>query len=304
MGLHLHLPHKIMAGHGRRRGGEEEEEGIRKGWMGIRVGGEGEERQRFVVPVDYLSHPLFVGLLKEAEEEYGFNHQGAITIPCHVEHFRRVQDIIDRDCNAMICPMTTTRPRPVVHLANTSPPPCCQSPKRRSSSFHGSWFLDQTRKLRPSQSRTRTRTKDELIKLIVFLLPWAGGSLRHMFSRMLTGILKFDVGALRTGSQMAGSCERKRINQRDRRAASDHWMRLVAFMTENNSSSQLDCGLCLMCCSLGDGRSVSQVKEDISWGYGLLFQRCNTHVFSAGAKRNPTTQRNRMPEIDKKHSGN
>ncbi|THU58217.1 hypothetical protein C4D60_Mb03t11840 [Musa balbisiana] len=99
MGLHLHLPHKIMAGHGRRRG--EEEEGIRKGWMGIRVGGEGEERQRFVVPVDYLSHPLFVGLLKEAEEEYGFDHQGAITIPCHVEHFRRVQDIIDRDCNSV-----------------------------------------------------------------------------------------------------------------------------------------------------------------------------------------------------------
>ncbi|URD75226.1 Auxin responsive protein [Musa troglodytarum] len=95
--MHLHLPHKIMAGHGRRRG--EEEEGIRKGWMGIRVGGEGEQPQRFVVPVEYLSHPLFVGLLKEAEEEYGFDHQGAITIPCHVKYFRRVQSIIDRDCN-------------------------------------------------------------------------------------------------------------------------------------------------------------------------------------------------------------
>ncbi|WOK95171.1 auxin-responsive protein SAUR32-like [Canna indica] len=105
MGVHLHLTHKIMAGnggssggHGRRRG--EEEEGIRKGWMGIRVGGEGEEQQRFVVPVEYLSHPLFVGLLKEAEEEYGFDHQGAITIPCHVDYFRRVQGIIERDCNA------------------------------------------------------------------------------------------------------------------------------------------------------------------------------------------------------------
>ncbi|RRT62935.1 hypothetical protein B296_00016466 [Ensete ventricosum] len=67
--------------------------------MGIRVGGEGEQPQRFVVPVEYLSHPLFVGLLKEAEDEYGFHHQGAITIPCRVKHFRRIQSIIDRDCS-------------------------------------------------------------------------------------------------------------------------------------------------------------------------------------------------------------
>lgn len=74
---------------------------VPKGWMAIRVG---EEQQRFVVPVVYLNHPLFVGLLKEAEEEYGFEHKGAITIPCHVEYFRHVQGIIDSDINREVQP--------------------------------------------------------------------------------------------------------------------------------------------------------------------------------------------------------
>jgi SAUR family protein len=76
-----------------------------KGCMAVRVvgpagggGGKGgreeEEEERFVVPVGYLKHPLFVALLKAAEEEYGFEQKGAITIPCGVDHFRRVQGII------------------------------------------------------------------------------------------------------------------------------------------------------------------------------------------------------------------
>ncbi|KAJ6802354.1 uncharacterized protein M6B38_349030 [Iris pallida] len=68
-----------------------------KGCMAIRVGQKEEEQERFVVPVVYLNHPLFLGLLKEAEEEYGFEHKGAITIPCQVDHFRQVRGIIDRD---------------------------------------------------------------------------------------------------------------------------------------------------------------------------------------------------------------
>ncbi|KAJ6851249.1 uncharacterized protein M6B38_261260 [Iris pallida] len=73
-----------------------------KGCMAVRVGRREEEQERFVVPVVYLNHPLFLGLLKEAEEEYGFEHAGAITIPCHVEHFRHVRGIIDRDSRAYV----------------------------------------------------------------------------------------------------------------------------------------------------------------------------------------------------------
>ncbi|EHA8588405.1 Auxin-responsive protein SAUR32 [Cocos nucifera] len=68
-----------------------------KGRLGIRVGQEGEEQQRFEVPVEYLKHPLFMGLLHEAEEEFGYEQNAAITIPCGVDHFRDVQDTINRD---------------------------------------------------------------------------------------------------------------------------------------------------------------------------------------------------------------
>nr|CAD1821454.1 unnamed protein product [Ananas comosus var. bracteatus] len=72
-----------------------------KGWVAIRVlGGEGEEPQRFVVPVAHLNHPLFAGLLREAEEEFGFDQKGAIAIPCPVARFRRVHSLIHRDCAA------------------------------------------------------------------------------------------------------------------------------------------------------------------------------------------------------------
>ncbi|PKU81082.1 auxin-responsive protein SAUR32 [Dendrobium catenatum] len=78
-------------------GGAKKEAALPKGCMAVRVGGRGEEMQRFVVPVEYVNHPLFVELLKEAEEEYGFEHTGSIRIPCHVEDFRHVQGVIDRE---------------------------------------------------------------------------------------------------------------------------------------------------------------------------------------------------------------
>lgn len=70
---------------------------VPKGCLAIKVGSREEEKRRFVVPVLYFNHPLFMQLLKEAEEEYGFEQKGTITIPCHVEVFRYVQDKIHRD---------------------------------------------------------------------------------------------------------------------------------------------------------------------------------------------------------------
>ncbi|XAR62930.1 hypothetical protein NMG60_11022677 [Bertholletia excelsa] len=84
-----------------RKGKKLQEEVIRlrdvpKGCVAIKVG-RGDEKQRVVVPVMYLNHPLFVELLKEAEEEYGFDQKGAISIPCPVGEFRCVQGLIDRE---------------------------------------------------------------------------------------------------------------------------------------------------------------------------------------------------------------
>ncbi|KAF9596168.1 hypothetical protein IFM89_007486 [Coptis chinensis] len=40
------------------------------------------QRKRYVVALDFLRHPSFRRLLEQAADEYGFNHEGALTIPC------------------------------------------------------------------------------------------------------------------------------------------------------------------------------------------------------------------------------
>ncbi|XP_010422739.1 PREDICTED: auxin-responsive protein SAUR32 [Camelina sativa] len=75
---------------------EHDHERIPKGCLAVKVG-QGEEQERFVIPVLYFNHPLFGQLLKEAEEEFGFAQKGTITIPCHVEEFRYVRGLIDRE---------------------------------------------------------------------------------------------------------------------------------------------------------------------------------------------------------------
>jgi len=82
----------------RRRGGGAErlledaaEATTPKGQVAVYVGGAepGGESMRYVVPVVYFNHPLFGELLREAEEEFGFEHPGGITIPCAASRFER-----------------------------------------------------------------------------------------------------------------------------------------------------------------------------------------------------------------------
>ncbi|XP_015572625.1 auxin-responsive protein SAUR32 [Ricinus communis] len=97
LNFHIHLPHlQFHHHHHPHHQGKKELKDIPKGCLAILVG-QGEEQQRFVIPVIYMNHPLFVELLKEAEEEYGFDQKGPITIPCHVEEFRNVQGMIDKE---------------------------------------------------------------------------------------------------------------------------------------------------------------------------------------------------------------
>ncbi|KAG4209484.1 hypothetical protein ERO13_A03G202300v2 [Gossypium hirsutum] len=44
-------------------------------------------KSRFMIPISYLNHPLFEGLLHLAEEEFGFDHPGGLTIPCSEAYF-------------------------------------------------------------------------------------------------------------------------------------------------------------------------------------------------------------------------
>ncbi|CAL5040993.1 unnamed protein product [Urochloa decumbens] len=54
----------------------------------------GEEMRRFVIPTEYLGHWAFAELLREAEEEFGFQHEGALRIPCDVEVFEGILRLV------------------------------------------------------------------------------------------------------------------------------------------------------------------------------------------------------------------
>ncbi|XP_019450994.1 PREDICTED: indole-3-acetic acid-induced protein ARG7-like isoform X2 [Lupinus angustifolius] len=50
----------------------------------------GPTRSRFIIRATYLNHPIFVNLLAEAEEEYGFCNHGPLAVPCDEEYFREL----------------------------------------------------------------------------------------------------------------------------------------------------------------------------------------------------------------------
>ncbi|KAM6571280.1 hypothetical protein CsatA_015360 [Cannabis sativa] len=70
---------------------EEEEDEIPTGFLAVYVG---EERQRFVVPTTFLSHPLFKMLLEKAYEEFGFQQRNGLVVPCSVSSFRDVVNAV------------------------------------------------------------------------------------------------------------------------------------------------------------------------------------------------------------------
>ena len=58
---------------------------VPKGHFAVYVG---ENRSRYIVPISFLTHPEFQCLLRQSEEEFGFDHDMGITIPCEEVVFR------------------------------------------------------------------------------------------------------------------------------------------------------------------------------------------------------------------------
>ncbi|KAL0730133.1 hypothetical protein Bca4012_026226 [Brassica carinata] len=57
-----------------------------KGFLAVYVGE--SQKRRYVVPISYLSQPMFQALLSKSEEEFGFDHpMGGLTIPCPEDAF-------------------------------------------------------------------------------------------------------------------------------------------------------------------------------------------------------------------------
>ncbi|GAB2220014.1 hypothetical protein Droror1_Dr00007655 [Drosera rotundifolia] len=60
---------------------------IPKGYLPVYVG---TELKRFVIPMEYLSMPDFRILMEKAEEEFGFDQEGGLKIPCDEQDFLEV----------------------------------------------------------------------------------------------------------------------------------------------------------------------------------------------------------------------
>ncbi|CAL1357923.1 unnamed protein product [Linum trigynum] len=68
---------------------------VPKGFLAVYVGE--TQKKRFIVPVSYLSQPMFQDLLSMAEEEFGFDHpMGGLTIPCSEDTFTYVTSSLSR----------------------------------------------------------------------------------------------------------------------------------------------------------------------------------------------------------------
>ncbi|GLJ53507.1 hypothetical protein SUGI_1141610 [Cryptomeria japonica] len=52
------------------------------------------QQKRFVVRATDLNHPLFRELLDRAEEEFGFESPGLLTIPCEEFHFLNILGVV------------------------------------------------------------------------------------------------------------------------------------------------------------------------------------------------------------------
>ncbi|PQQ14972.1 auxin-responsive protein SAUR50 [Prunus yedoensis var. nudiflora] len=66
-------------------------EDVPKGHFAVYVG---ENRSRYIIPISWLGHPEFQTLLQRAEEEFGFNHDMGLTIPCEEVVFRSLMQQI------------------------------------------------------------------------------------------------------------------------------------------------------------------------------------------------------------------
>jgi SAUR family protein len=65
------------------------------GHLAVYAGKEEEVLERFVIPVTYLNHQLFLKLLRNAEEEFGFDYPNArLTIPCDPALLASIIDVV------------------------------------------------------------------------------------------------------------------------------------------------------------------------------------------------------------------
>ncbi|CAL9117724.1 unnamed protein product [Musa textilis] len=67
--------------------------------VGLQNEGGGGGLQKLTMPVTYINHPHFAGLLDKAKKVYGYRSgaPGPLKLPCTVEEFTRVKSLVERE---------------------------------------------------------------------------------------------------------------------------------------------------------------------------------------------------------------
>nr|GLL35045.1 uncharacterized protein LOC109192347 [Ipomoea trifida] len=102
---------------------------VPKGCLAVQCVEKSGEVKRFVIPTEYLAHDLFGVLLREAEEEFGFQTEGILKIPCEFAVFEKILKAVQQqDGKRPPAPAPAQQPIFQLHdlgeLANTT----CYSP--------------------------------------------------------------------------------------------------------------------------------------------------------------------------------
>ncbi|XP_050224968.1 auxin-responsive protein SAUR71-like [Mercurialis annua] len=71
---------------------------VPKGFIAVCVG---QEVKRYEIPAEYLGHEAFGMLLQQAEEEFGFEQEGVLRIPCSVSVFDNILKIVQHEKQIM-----------------------------------------------------------------------------------------------------------------------------------------------------------------------------------------------------------
>ncbi|CAM0943871.1 unnamed protein product [Alopecurus aequalis] len=107
-------------------GQQQEKKGkVKKGWLAVRVGD--EQFQRFVIPIAYLYHPLFLQLLEAARDTYGYDSAGPLRLPCSVDEFLRHRAIVEQDTPTSSAHSTSSHRVPAGHHQHNSVAPCART---------------------------------------------------------------------------------------------------------------------------------------------------------------------------------
>ncbi|XP_030946836.1 auxin-responsive protein SAUR71-like [Quercus lobata] len=97
---------------------------VPKGYLAVCVG---EELKRFVIPTEYLGHHAFHILLREAEEEFGFQQTGVLRIPCEVSVFENILKMVEEKDHFLVQECRFSMDEKVQ---------CCSSKSQRTQHSH------------------------------------------------------------------------------------------------------------------------------------------------------------------------